>query len=150
MKHNLLKNMLVAFLLVLLVASTAAARMVSVANDIVNMRTGPGKKNAILWELGKGYPLKVLSTKGNWIKVVDFENDTGWIYKKLVNRKPHLVVKNKIVNVRSGPGTKFKIVRQAKRGVVFTTLKRQAGWVKVRHEESRLVGWIMRSLLWGW
>jgi len=57
--------------------------------------------------------------------------------------------KAKRVNVRSGPGTNHDIVGKAEYGVVFETLERRGGWVKVRHEDG-LTGWILRSLLWGW
>lgn len=136
--------------------STEAAgfKMVSVAGEKVNLRQGPSTSYPVIWELGKGFPLKVLERKGSWYKVADFENDVGWIYKSLVSRKPHLVVKvnknnKKRINVRSGPGTNYKIIGKAEYGVVFETLERGNGWVKVRHEKG-LTGWIKRSLLWGW
>lgn len=141
---------LITVSLILLCFSMSHARMVSVAVDHLNMRSGPGKDKKILWELGKGYPLKTIRSKGNWLKVIDYENDTGWVHKNLVHRKAHLVVKKKIINIRKGPGTKYKIVRQAKKGVVFRTVKRKKGWVKVLHDESKVTGWVKRSLLWGW
>ncbi len=52
------------------------------------------------------------------------------------------------INIRSGPGTQFKKVGEAYYGVVFDTVTRKAGWVKVEHE-SGLVGWVKRNLLWG-
>ena len=122
-----MKRFGLAVFFLLVFTSIANAKMVSIANDLVNMRSGPGKKYSVVWELGKGYPLKVLQTKGEWLKVTDYENDTGWIYKKLVNRTPHLIVKKKIVNIRSGPGTGYKIVRKAQNGVVFQTLERKKG-----------------------
>ncbi|PLX47176.1 MAG: peptide-binding protein [Desulfobulbaceae bacterium] len=131
-------------------ATMAQATMVSVDADMINLRSGPGTNYKILWELGRGYPLKVIGSKGNWYRVTDFEDDKGWVYKKLVSRTPHLVVKKKAINIRSGPSTRYKIVRQAKRGVVFRTLQRKRGWVKVRHEEEKVEGWIKRDLLWGW
>ena len=140
---------LIIFFLLFCTAA-ANAKMVSIAGDLVNMRSGPGKNYPVIWELGKGYPLKVLETKGNWMKVVDYENDTGWIFKSLVSSTPHLIVKKKIVNIRSGPGKNYKIIRKAQNGVVFQTLKRQEGWVKIKHEEENVVGWVKRSLLWGW
>ena len=135
-------------------AEAAGFKMVSVAGEKVNLRKGPSTQYPVVWELGEGFPLKVIERKGSWYKVVDFENDAGWIYKNLVSTKPHLVVKvnkknKKRVNVRSGPGTNYKIVGKAEYGVVFETLKRGDGWVKVRHEKG-LTGWIKRSLLWGW
>ncbi len=134
---------------VVLLALPASAAMVSIAADKVNLRAGPGKNHPVLWELGAGYPLRVLGRRGNWLKVKDFEGDVGWVHKKLTNKRPHLVVKKKIINIRSGPGTNYKIVAKAKRGVVFATLKRKRNWVKIKHETG-LVGWARRDLLWGW
>ena len=132
----------------------AGITMVSVSGEKVNLRKGPSTRYPIIWELGKGFPLRVIGSKGKWYKVSDFENDVGWIYKNLVSSKPHLIVKvNKNskaqINIRSGPGTKYKVVGKAEYGVVFETLQRRESWVKVRHE-SGLTGWIKRSLLWGW
>ncbi len=133
--------------------STVHAKMGSIGGEKVQLRTGPGTNYQAKWEYGKGYPLKILTTKGKWYKVKDFENDTGWVYKNLVNRTPHMIVKvnkgkNKKINIRSGPGTKYKVVGQAYYGVVFETVKQNAGWAQVKHE-SGLKGWIKRSLLWG-
>jgi len=132
----------------------AGITMVSVAGEKVNLRKGPSTQYPIIWELGKGFPLRVIGSQGNWYKVSDFEGDVGWIYKDLIARKPHLIVKtNKNskarINIRSGPGTRYQVVGKAEYGVVFETLERGEGWVKVRHE-SGLTGWVKRSLLWGW
>ena len=129
----------------------AGTTMVSVAGEKVNLRKGPSTQYPVIWELGKGFPLRVIGSQGNWIKVSDFESDVGWIYKNLVSRKPHLIVKtnrnsNARINIRSGPGTRYEVVGKAQYGVVFETLKRGKGWVQVRHES----GWVKRSLLWGW
>jgi SH3-like domain-containing protein len=143
------KRFLMGVALVLLTASVASARMVSINGGKVNMRSGPGTGYAIIWELGKGFPLKVIDSKGGWLKVADFENDVGWIHGQLAGRVPHLVVKKKGVNIRSGPGTGYRVVGKARYGVVFRTLERRNGWVKVKHEDG-LTGWVERSLLWGW
>lgn len=132
----------------------AGITMVSVTGDKVNLRKGPSEQYPVIWELGKGFPLKVIASQGNWLKVADFESDVGWIYKELVSKKPHLIVKanrnsKARINIRSGPGTRHKIVGKAEYGVVFETLQRRNSWVQVRHE-SGLTGWIKRSLLWGW
>ena len=143
------KRFFLAIALVLIAASLASAKMVSITRPKVNMRSGPGTNYAILWELGKGFPLKVVGSNGDWLKVIDFESDVGWIYGKLTGRVPHLIVKKKRINIRSGPGRRYKLVGKAKYGVVFRTLARRGGWVKVKHENG-LKGWIKRSLLWGW
>lgn len=130
--------------------SLALAEMVSISGEKVNLRQGPGTKYKIIWELGEGYPLRVLQKKGSWLKVKDFEGDSGWIFAKLTTKKPHLVVKNDLINIRKGPGDDAKIIGKARRGVVFKTIERRTdGWVKVRHETG-LTGWVQRNLLWGW
>lgn len=91
----------------------------------------------------------VLSRKGKWFKVKDFENDRGWVYGPLTSRTPHLIVKKNKINIRNGPGKQYRIVGKAEYGTVFRTLKRGKGWVKVKHENG-IVGWVYRKLLWGW
>ena len=141
------------FLAIFVFTAHSSAQMLSVDGENVNLRSGPGTKYQVKWEYGKGFPLKVVSKKGDWVKVTDFENDSGWIYKPLLSKKGHMIVKafkdkNKRVNIRSGPGTRYKVVGKAYYGVVFETLEQKNGWAKVRHE-SGLVGWIKRTLVWG-
>ena len=123
--------------------------MISGAGAKANLRSGPNVNSSVLWEYGKGFPLRIIKTKGNWYKVVDFENDTGWIYKKVVHKSPHMIVKKKRVNIRSGPGSRYRLVGKANYGVVFKTIQQKPGWAKVQHENG-LVGWIRRDLVWGW
>jgi SH3-like domain-containing protein len=132
----------------------AFGKMLSVSGNKVQLRSGPGTKYSSKWEYGNGFPLKILTRKGKWVKVKDFENDTGWIFKTYLQAKPHMIVKvnkgkKKKINIRSGPGTKYKAVGKAYYGVVFETIKQEKGWAKVKHE-SGLTGWIKRSLLWGY
>lgn len=124
-------------------------RMISTAKDNVNMRTGPGTHYKVKWVLGKGCPLKLVAQKKSWYKVMDFEGDTGWVYKPLTCRTPHVVVKKKIVNIRSLPGTQNPLVAKALKGTVLRTIGSVRGWVKVRHA-SGITGWIARKLVWGW
>lgn len=144
-----MKRLLLIILIVFLSATVVHAKMASVKMGRANMRSGPGKKYAILWELGKGYPLKIITKKGNWVKVSDFEGDSGWIYKTLLTNIPHLIVKKKHINIRTGPGNKYKVIGKANYGVVLRTLKRVRGWVRVQHEDG-LKGWIKRDMVWGW
>lgn len=136
-------------LLVLFFPGPCWARMVSISASEVNIRLAPSTKSKVKWVLGKGFPLRVISKKGKWLQVKDFENDTVWVYAPLTFRKGHMVVKKKIVNIRSRPGTKYRIIAQAKYGVVFRTIKQIRGWAKVRYQNGT-TGWISRKLLWGW
>lgn len=147
-------KLLPPLLLILIFLSTSAlAQMGSIKGNKVQLRSGPGTKYSVKWEYGNGFPLKILSKNEDWIKVTDFENDSGWVHKDYIDSTPHMIVKvnkgkKKKINLRSGPGVGYKIVGKAYYGVVFQTLEQEKGWVKIKHE-SGLTGWIKRSLLWG-
>jgi SH3-like domain-containing protein len=145
---------IVIFLVIFLIPYLSFSEMLSVKGDKVNLRSGPGRNYNVKWEYGNGFPLRVIKKKGKWVKVKDFEDDTGWIYKKLLINRPQMIVKSnrgteEKINIRSGPGTKKKIVGKAYYGVVFSTIEQKSGWVRVKHQ-SGLEGWIKRSLLWGY
>jgi SH3-like domain-containing protein len=145
----MIRRLCFALVFLLVFTSAAQAEMVSISRAKVNMRSGPGEKYPLKWQLGAGYPLKVISRQGNWLKVTDYEKDTGWVHKKLTAKTPYLVVKVEKTIIRKEPGKNQRIVGNATRGVVLRTLKHKKGWVQVKHE-SGLTGWIQRDTLWGW
>ncbi|MBW1635720.1 MAG: SH3 domain-containing protein [Deltaproteobacteria bacterium] len=129
-------------------ANAFAAEYVSVKKDGVNVRTGPGTDKPVSMELFAGYPLKVIKKQGDWYKVSDFENDTGWIYKSLITKGDTVIINaKKSVNMRSGPSTKSSIVADVERGVVLTKISRKGKWTQVRHS-SGTVGWVYNPLIW--
>lgn len=149
--HQPVRHLIAAVGLSLLALGTSAAHaqtMVSVKGSTLNMREGPGTKSTVLWELKRGYPLLITERKGGWVKVRDFEGDTGWVARSLTGKTPHHIVKSKVANIRSGPGTKHRIVGRAEYGELLRTREKRANWVRVEREEG-VGGWIARKLLWG-
>lgn len=134
--------------IVLFSASTLHAETVSVLKDGVNVRTGPSTNDQVAMELFQGYPLKVVEKKGDWIKISDFENDTGWIHKTLVEPGNTVIVNAKnTINMRAEPNTNAAIIANIERGVVLTRISAKGDWVKVKHAKGT-EGWISKSLLW--
>ncbi|MEX1166484.1 MAG: SH3 domain-containing protein [Hydrogenophaga sp.] len=125
-----------------------AQTMISIAGTTVNMRTQPSESADIMWELKRGYPLKVVQRKGRWIQVSDFEGDRGWVARSLTGSAPHFVVKSKTAKMRSGPGTQNRIVGEAKYGDVLRTKAKRSGWAEVETANGKS-GWISQKLLWG-
>lgn len=130
--------------------STAALaqNMVSVKGSMLNMREGPGTHTAVLWELKRGYPLQITGRKGSWVRVRDFEGDTGWVARSLTGNTPHHIVKSKVANLRSGPGTQHRILGKVEYGELLRTREKRADWVRVERSEG-MSGWIAKRLLWG-
>ncbi|SHO42997.1 SH3 domain-containing protein [Desulfopila aestuarii] len=152
MIFRVISSVLALFLL-LLFSLPVMAEVLSVKGTRVNLRTEPNTNSTIKWQYGSGFPLKIIEKKGDWVKVSDFEQDSGWINRSLLSSTPHAIVKvnkntNKKINIRKGPSTKTDIVGKAFYGVVFEVIERKEDWVRVRHE-SGLEGWISSNLLWG-
>ena len=125
----------------------AAGQYVSVKKDGVNMRSGPNTNDEILWEVFKGFPLKVLEEKKKWANVEDFEGDKGWIYAPLLTSTKTVIVKVDTANLRVGPGKNYEMRATVKYGVVFTPGRIEGDWVQVNHADGTS-GWIYKKLLW--
>lgn len=140
---------LFTLLSIMLWAGVVSAKRLSVSADRANIRSGPGTKHEILWSAGKYYPVDTIKRHGNWYQIRDFEGDQGWIYRSLLKKVPAVIVKANIANVRGGPGTNFRVLFRAERGVSFKLLHAKGKWFKVRHADGE-VGWIHKSLVWGY
>lgn len=126
----------------------ASAKRLSVAGEVANVRSGPGTDHEILWSVGKYYPVDVIKKSGSWYQISDFEGDRGWMHESLLRDIPAVVVKESLVNVRQGPGTNFKVLFQAEKGVSMECLREEKGWLKVKHADGE-EGWIHKDLVWG-
>jgi len=145
-----MKRMFLFFLVsTLLCVGEVNGERLAVSVGKVNVRSGPGTNFDILWSLEKYYPVNVINKKGEWYQTRDFEDDEGWIYGPLLKKIPALVVKVPRSNVRGGPGTNFGVLFQAEKGVSFKRLGKDGKWFKIQHADGE-VGWIHKSLVWGY
>ena len=112
-----------------------------------NVRSGPGTNHDVVFVYRKNSPLKVIEEKGTWVKVEDFEKDTGWISKKILSRKAKgAIVKVSNANVRKGPSLKDPVVFIAGYGVAFKVTDTKGDWYKIQHEDGD-TGWVNAKLV---
>ena len=130
-------------------AFAASPRMVSAKVDELSLRSGPGTRHDARWTVSKGFPLKVLAQRGQWLQVSDFENDKAWVYRPMTTTTPHHVVKSKSAQLRRSASTKSPVVARLEYGDVLRTLARRGDWVQVRTTSGH-TGWVARRLVWGW
>jgi SH3-like domain-containing protein len=126
---------------------TYSGERLTVAVPKANIRSGPGTKYEIIWQVYKYYPLRVIKKTGSWYRFLDFEGDKGWIYKSLVRKIPSVITIKEKCNVRSGPGTKYRVLFITEKGVAFKVINRKGSWIHVRHSDGDK-GWIYKSLVW--
>jgi SH3-like domain-containing protein len=142
------KNIFITTLVFISLANlTYAGERLAVAVPKANIRSGPGTQYDIIWQVYKYYPFRVIKKTGSWYRFIDFEGDKGWIYKSLVQKISSVITIKKKCNVRSGPGTKYRVLFTTEKGVAFKVLNRKGSWIHVRHSDGDK-GWIFKSLVW--
>jgi SH3-like domain-containing protein len=138
--------LILAGLLLIGPAAQAAERMAVSATD-ANIRSGPGPNQDVLWKVEKYYPIEVIETSGVWIRFKDYEGDSGWIHKSLVDKTPTVVTKQNGCQLRSGPGTEQPVLIKIDKGIPFKVLRRDGRWIQVEHADGDK-GWLHDSLVW--
>jgi len=152
MKDNvgirLLKYMLFVLIGMMIIAGPGlAAERMAVKAAIANLRSGPGGKYEVLWQVEKYHPILVVEKRKSWYKIKDFEGDMAWIHKSLLGKIKGVITTKAKCNVRSKPNKKGKILFTVERGVPFKVLKRSGNWIRIEHADGE-IGWIYNSLVW--
>lgn len=131
-------------------AVVRAAAYVRVKAQVANVREGPGTRFSRLWRGYENDPLEVVGREGRWLKVEDFEGHGGWIYARLTDGRPAVIVNNvkTWANIRSGPGLEYPVTFTADRGVSFRVVGKRGDWLRIQHADGDR-GWIAQSLVWG-
>jgi len=136
------------FLSCVFCASAIAAEYVSVKKDNVHIRSGPSTTDPVVMEVFSGFPLQVQETKGKWLRVTDYEKDSGWISKDMTDDTPTVIVVAKSsANMRQEPNTKSAKVADVEPGVVLQLISKKGEWRQVKHS-SGTSGWLHDSLVW--
>lgn len=137
---------ILAGMIMIIPVAHAAERMAVSATD-ANIRSGPGPNQDVLWKVEKYYPIEVVETSGVWLRFKDYEGDSGWIHKSLVDKTPTVVTKQNGCQLRAGPGTEQPVLIKIDKGIPFKVLKRDGRWIQVEHADGDK-GWLHDSLVW--
>jgi SH3-like domain-containing protein len=128
-------------------AKDSAKGRMSVKGDIANMRSGPGTKNDVLWQVEKYHPFKIVEKKDVWYRVKDFENDEAWLHESLLGKTATVITTKDKCNVRAKSDTKAQVLFTVEKGVPFKVLAKNGNWLKVEHADGD-IGWIYKTLVW--
>ena len=117
-------------------------------NEIVNLRQGPSFE----------YPIKILYKKkflpviiqdeyGNFRKIKDHENNSGWIHRSQLSKKKAALVKEKDLIVFNSPTPYSRPVVILSQGRLCIILKCKNKWCKIKVDKYK--GWVKQDALWG-
>ena len=114
----------------------------------VNVRNGPGLNNLILFKiLKKGYPLLIIEKFENWYRVIDFNDNKGWISKTQLSSDSYVIMVRKSEKVLKFPNHNSKILALAKMNFILELEKCRKKWCKVKSDKIK--GWVPKQSLWG-
>jgi len=120
----------------------------SLVDDKTNMRTGPGLEYPIDWiYLKEDYPLKVIAEYGNWRKIVDVDDSTGWIARHLLSLNRIGLIINGSQNLVKSPEERNIITVTAEQDVLGSIKQCQNNWCEM--DVGGFNGWIRNENIWG-
>jgi SH3-like domain-containing protein len=125
-------------------------RIVSLKNSLTYMRSGPGKKYPITFEIKqKGYPLKIISEFNNWRKVTNSDKLTGWIHTQMLSSfKTGIIIKTTLL--KKIPSEKSKSEARLLTNLLVNIKKCELKWCKIEIIKDKVfVGWIKKTSVWG-
>ena len=97
----------------------------------MNVRYGPGTDNPIVRQLDNGDIVEVVERDGSWGRIGTHE----WVYMEYLEEvgtgTRKTVSVNTSLNVRSGPGTSYRVVDSLYNGDVVYVIDTDGGWSKI-------------------
>lgn len=122
---------------------------------VVNWRTGPGMHHCIKFVLKNAmhWPIVVEREKDDWVYGRDFLNRSGWVKKKMIQKKPSFLVVGDRVSVYASPRTTSRVKGVLHKNVLglvvgYGGANRQWAHVKVALQKKILQGWVQSCHIW--
>ncbi len=117
-------------------------------NDETNLRQGPSFEYPIkLFYKKKFLPVLVQDKFENFRKIIDHENNSGWIHVSQLSKKKAAIIIEDELLIFSKPSKYSKPSARLKKGRLCKILKCKEGWCKVKVENFK--GWVKKDGLWG-
>ena len=140
------------FLLILIsfsniIYADISKKYLSLKNNIVNVRYGPGFNYPIKYVYKKKYlPVKIIDQKENFRKIIDFKKNSGWIHiSQLTKPNSLIILENKILFKK--PSKFSKPIAKLKKGRLLLITKCKYNWCRVKTDNYK--GWIENKEVWG-
>ena len=117
-------------------------------NDKVNLRSGPSFDYPIKIIYKKKYlPVLVKDRSDNFRKIVDHENNSGWIHISQLSKKKAVITIVDESYLYKRPTIYARPLAILKKGRLVMLTKCRSTWCKVR--DIKFSGWIKKDNLWG-
>ena len=123
----------------------------TVTASSLNIRSGPGLENSVKGYLYKGDTVVILEKSNGWLKIQLSNKTTGWVSEKYIkigndntDTKYVKIKCNSRLNVKSGPGTSYKVKTTVGNKTVHKLLEKSKNWYKIQLSNG-ISGWVYSS-----
>jgi len=143
---------LVPLTIILLLSSKSFAEekltFLTLKNNEVNLRQGPSFKYPIKLTYKKKYlPVIILDKSETWRKIIDFENNSGWIHISQLSKKKSVINKKNNSIIYKKPTIFSKPIAKVESGRLLIIKKCKIKWCKIKSGNYK--GWISKDDIWG-
>ncbi len=152
------------------IANAAGYYLIEVSAFSVNIRSGPGTENNILYRADRGTLLELLFTQNNakgekWYRVYDFNKNTAGYIAAWLTRNINITIQGEdadfdakviadVLNVRVGPGVGFSMVDVLNEGNMVSVqriIRRSDGETWYRYQDKNgkyryIAGWYTKKV----
>ena len=123
-------------------------RFVTIKSAEANIRTGPGKRYPIKWEVSrKGVPVEIISEFEQWRKIRDSQGEEGWIFQTMLSGVRAVIIQSKSQILYKSDSASSRPLAKLNVGVIAKLKTCTKEWCNLETED--LEGWVPRSVLWG-
>jgi uncharacterized protein YgiM (DUF1202 family) len=119
------------------------------------LRKGPGAKYDLIRTIPRDTKIDVVSKEGAWLKVQSkYGQETGYVdgqyarpiagaaTKSKTSLGPGAYITTGEVNLREGPGTKFKVLRRVPKDTRINVVRIDGDWLRVESKKGNPPGYI--------
>jgi uncharacterized protein YraI len=131
------------------------------------LRAGPGTNHPVVTTLPKGIKINVVGKEGHWLKVESKHGDKpGYIEDRFARlettaktRAPKTAAPTSIagayrtvkdVDLREGPGTKYKVVTKLPAGLKVNVVRAEGDWLRVESKKGGKPGYLEKKSVERW
>ena len=142
------KKITIIYIFLIFNLFAAEEYFLTLRNDTVNLRQGPSFEYPIKIFYKKKYlPVLIQEKSGNFRKIRDHENNSGWIHVTQLSKKQAAIVIDNNLIVFKRPLIYSKPLVILETGRLCLIKKCKNGWCKIKVAEFN--GWVKKDSLWG-
>ena len=112
-------------------SSSGTQSVYRVTGSSLNVRSGAGTSYSKKGTLYQGAAFKVTGSSGNWFKIVAYNGISGWVSKNYTTAGANAIVTASSLNMRSGAGTGYGVVKSLAYGTEVKVNSITGNWAHI-------------------